>query len=204
MSSFTSHGIAIAGGALGALSMGATVTTLLNEKLTESNYKNALKWILQELCRAKENTLDEASNKKLNELIDKDDTYSQEKAKLLVATDHLLKSFKNCSIEKCTEYSKGELRKRIKTIRSINKIREIFSRRCFIGIVSLQDAGKTGYFSHTDGPKLYQVTVKILLIDFRGSNSLDYHSRTFSICGAINNMAIVVISYSGDISEIHS
>ena len=43
VSSLTSHGIAIAGGALGALSMGATATTLMNEKLTESNYKNALK-----------------------------------------------------------------------------------------------------------------------------------------------------------------
>ena len=35
--------------------------------------------------------------------------------------------------------------------------------------------GKTGYFSHTDGPKLYQVTQKLLVIDFPGSNSLDYH-----------------------------
>ena len=217
VSSLTSLGIAIAGGALGALSMGATATTLMNEKLTESNYKNALKWILQEPFRAKENSLDEATKTNLNDLIDKDDTYSQEKATLLLATDDLLKSFKNCSIEKCTEYSKDEVRKRVKTIRSIHKIREIFSQQCFIGIVGLQDAGKTtlvkkiwgvggktGYFSHTDGPKLYQVTQKLLVIDFPGSNSLDYHSKTFSICGAMNNMVIVVIPYSGDISEIHS
>ena len=129
----------------------------------------------------------------------------------------MLKSFKNCSIEKCTTYSQDEVRKRVKTIRSIHKIREIFSQQCFIGIVGLQDAGKTtlvkkiwgvggktGYFSHTDGPKLYQVTQKLLVIDFPGSNSLDYHSKTFSICGAMNNMVIVVIPYSGDISEIHS
>ena len=217
VSSLTSQGIAIAGGALGALSMGATATTLMNEKLTESNYKNALKWILQELFRAKEKTLDEATKTKLNDLIDKNDTYSQEKATLLLASDDLLNSFKNCSIEKCTEYSKDEVRKRVKTIRSIHKIREIFSRQCFIGIVGLQDAGKTtlvkkiwgvggktGYFSHTDGPKLYQVTEKLLVMDFPGSNSLDYHSKTFSICGAMNNMVIVVIPYSGDISEIHS
>ena len=217
VSSLTSHGIAIAGGALGALSMGATATTLMNEKLTESNYKNALKWILQELFRSKENTLDGATKTKVNDLIDKDDTYSQEKATLLLATDDLLKSFKNCSIEKCTTYSQDEVRKRVKTIRSIHRIREIFSQQCFIGIVGLQDAGKTtlvkkiwgvggktGYFSHTDGPKLYQVTQKLLVIDFPGSNSLDYHSKTFSICGAMNNMVIVVIPYSGDISEIHS
>ena len=150
-------------------------------------------------------------------MIDKDDTYSQEKATLLSATDDLLKSFKNCSIEKCTKYSQDEVRKRVKTIRSIHKIREIFSQQCFIGIVSLQDAGKTtlvkkiwgvgtktGYFSHTDGPKLYQVTQKLLVIDFPGSNSLDYHSETFSICGEMNNMAIVIIPSSGDISETHS
>ena len=47
VSSLTSNGTAIAGGALGALSMGATATILMNEKLTESNYNNALKWILQ-------------------------------------------------------------------------------------------------------------------------------------------------------------
>ena len=217
VSSLTSHGIAIAGGALVALSMGATATTLMNEKLTESNYKNALKWILQELFRSKENTLDGATKTKVNDLIDKDDTYSQEKATLLLATDDLLKSFKNCSIEKCTTYSQDEVRKRVKTIRSIHKIREIFSQQCFIGIVSLQDAGKTtlvkkiwgvggkaGYFSHTDGPKLYQVTQKLLVTDFPGSNSLDYHSETFSICGEMNNMAIVIIPSSGDISETHS
>ena len=217
VSSLTSHGIAIAGGALGALSMGATATTLMNEKLTESNYKNALKWILQELFRSKENTLDGATKTKVNDLIDKDDTYSQEKATLLLGTDDLLKSFKNCSIEKCTEYSKDEVRKRVITIKSIHRIREIFSQQCFIGIVGLQDAGKTtlvkkiwgaggktGYFSHADRPKLDQVTEKFLVIDFPGSNSLDYHSKTFSICGAMNSMVVVVIPYSGDISEIHS
>ena len=42
------------------------------------------------------------------------------------------------------------------------------------------------------------------MVDFPGSNSLDYHSKTFSICGAMNNMVIVVVPFSGDVSEIHS
>ena len=42
------------------------------------------------------------------------------------------------------------------------------------------------------------------MVDFPGSNSLDYHSKTFSTCGAMNNMVIVVIPFSGDVSEIHS
>ena len=35
-------------------------------------------------------------------------------------------------------------------------------------------------------------------------NSLDYHAKTFSICGAMNNLLIVVIPYTGDVSEVAS
>ena len=42
------------------------------------------------------------------------------------------------------------------------------------------------------------------VIDFPGSNSLDYHAKTFSICGAMNNLIIVVIPFSGDVSSIVS
>ena len=41
-------------------------------------------------------------------------------------------------------------------------------------------------------------------MDFPGSNSLDYHAETFSICGAMNNMIIVVIPFTGDVSQFVS
>jgi hypothetical protein len=34
---------------------------------------------------------------------------------------------------------------------------------------------------------------------FSGSNSLDNHAKTFSICGAMNNMIILVIPFTGDV-----
>jgi hypothetical protein len=45
---------------------------------------------------------------------------------------------------------------------------------------------------------------KVYVADFPGSNSLDYHAKTFSICGAMNNLIILVISFSGDINQIIS
>ena len=46
----------------------------------------------------------------------------------------------------------------------------------------------------------YQVNV----IDFPGSNSLDYHGKTFSICGAMNNLVIVILPFTGDVSALVS
>ena len=45
---------------------------------------------------------------------------------------------------------------------------------------------------------------QVNVIDFPGSNSLDYHAKTFSICGAMNNLVIVIIPFSGDVSSIVS
>ena len=42
------------------------------------------------------------------------------------------------------------------------------------------------------------------MVDFPGSNSLDYHAKTFSICGAMNNMIILVIPFTGDVSQLVS
>ena len=42
------------------------------------------------------------------------------------------------------------------------------------------------------------------MIDFPGSNSLDYHGKTFSICGAMNNLVIVIIPFTGDVSALVS
>ena len=213
----TSAGLACAGGAAGALTAGATATSLINERLTDSNYKNALNFIVQELFKARQKSLDATSKAEITDLLDQGNIFSKEKALIKLAPNNILESFGDCSISKSKKKSKVDVMKRIKAIQSIHRIREIFSQQCFIGVVGLQDAGKTtlikriwnvggksGYFSHTDVPKLYQITKKLLVVDFPGSNSLDYHSKTFSICGAMNNMVIVVIPFSGDVSEIHS
>ena len=213
----TSAGLACAGGTAGALTAGATATSLINERLTDSNYKNALNFIVQELFKAQQKSLDATSKAEITDLLDQENIFSKEKALIRLVPNNMLESFGDCSISKSTKKSKEEVIKRIKAIQSIHRIREIFSQQCFIGVVGLQDAGKTtlikkiwnvggksGYFSHTDVPRLYQITQKLLVVDFPGSNSLDYHSKTFSICGAMNNMVIVVIPFSGDVSEIHS
>jgi len=125
--------------------------------------------------------------------------------------------FEGSLLSHCTITSKGNVIKRMKTIEKIHKIREIFAQQCFIGIVGIQDAGKTtllqkiwgiggktGFFSHTDVPMMYEINEKVFAIDFPGSNSLDYHAQTFSICGAMNNLIIVVIPFTGDVSKVVS
>ena len=51
---------------------------------------------------------------------------------------------------------------------------------------------------------MYEINKKVFVIDFPGSNSLDYHAKTFSICGAMNNLIIVVIPFTGDVSQLVS
>ncbi len=40
----------------------------------------------------------------------------------------------------------------------------------------------------------YQMDERVYVVDFPGSNSLDECSKTFSLCGAMNNMILVIIS----------
>ena len=51
---------------------------------------------------------------------------------------------------------------------------------------------------------MHQISNKVHIIDFPGSNSLDYHAKTFNICGAMNNMIIVIVPFNGDVSELVS
>ena len=64
--------------------------------------------------------------------------------------------------------------------------------------------GKTGLFSHTDVPMMYEISRSLYVVDFPGSNSLDYHAKTFSICGAMNNMIILILPFTGDVSQLIS
>ena len=51
---------------------------------------------------------------------------------------------------------------------------------------------------------MYEINQRLFVVDFPGSNSLDYHAKTFSICGAMNNMIILVIPFTGDVSQLIS
>ena len=64
--------------------------------------------------------------------------------------------------------------------------------------------GQGGLFDHTEVPTTYQINNRVYVVDFPGSNSLDYHAKTFSICGAMNNMIIVLIPFTGDLNQMIS
>ena len=51
---------------------------------------------------------------------------------------------------------------------------------------------------------MYEISRRLYVVDFPGSNSLDYHAKTFSICGAMNNMIILILPFTGDVSQIIS
>ena len=172
---------------------------------------------MQELFEAQRKSLSATTETEITDLLYRDEIFYMEKALIKLAPKGRLISFENCSIDESTKESKKEVIKRITAIKCIHRIREILSQQCFIGVVGLQDAGKTtlvkkiwnvggksSYFNHTTVPMLYQITKKLLVVDFPGSNSLDNHAKTFSICGAMNNMIIVLIPFSGDVSEIYS
>jgi hypothetical protein len=40
----------------------------------------------------------------------------------------------------------------------------------------------------------YQMDERVYVVDFPGSNSLDECSKTFSLCGAMNNMILVIVA----------
>ena len=90
----------------------------------------------------------------MSDLRDDGSIFSNEKALVLLSekeeeetlenepgNDYFL--FDGCSLSGCTDVSKLTVVKRIQAIQKIHKIREIFAQQCFIGIVGIQDAGKT-------------------------------------------------------------
>ena len=214
-------GGAVAAGVAGSAGSGYVANRFFTEAMADRNYVQVLKWITAELFRVCSVNMKSVNPKKLQEVSDlrnDDSIYSNEKALLLMFDKEKgIENFNGSGIEKSTEQSKCDLLKRIDCIEIVHKIRNILATQCFIGLVGLQDSGKTtllnkiwgfhgstGLFTHTDVPVLHQISSKVHIIDFPGSNSLDYHAKTFSICGAMNNMIIVLVPFSGDISDIVS
>ena len=211
-------GGAVAAGVAGSAGAGYAANRYFTEAIADRNYVQVLRWITAELFRVYSLAMQEANPRRLEEvsdLRDDDSTYSNEKALLLMFDKEKgIENFNGSGIEGSTEQSKTDLLQRIECIEAVHNIRNILATQCFIGLVGLQDSGKTtllnkvwgfhgktGLFSHTDFPVVHQVTRKVHVIDFPGSNSLDYHAKTFSICGAMNNMIIVLVPFSGDVSE---
>ena len=198
---------------------GASANVLMQEKYTDSVYGNALIWINQQLLEAKKEYLDEKQKLQITDLQDDGTTYSQEKILMLLTEgiNQMMHDISRCALSQCTKATIELVFHRINAVKKIHDIRALLFQQCFIGLVGLQDAGKTtllktiwgfgeepGLLKHTENPLLYEVTPKLLVVDFPGSNSLDSHAKTFSICGAMNNMVIVVIPFTGDISEVIS
>jgi len=212
---------AVAAGAVGSVGTGYVANRFFTEALADRNYVKVLKWITTELFKVFSLNMKEINPQKVeqvSDLRDDDSIYSNEKALLLMFDKEKgIENFNGSGIEKSTENSKFELLKRIDCIEIVHKIRNILATQCFIGLVGLQDSGKTtllnkvwgfqgstGLFTHTEVPVMHQISNKVHIIDFPGSNSLDYHAKTFSICGAMNNMIIVIVPFTGDVSEMVS
>ena len=212
----TSKGIVCLGGAAGVLAAGTTATYLSTDQLTDGNYKNALEFIVMELFEAQKESLSAIVKAEIMNLKDENNFFSKKKALIRLVSKNVLQTdiLENCAISKSTKKSKEEIIKRIEAIQSIHRIREIFSQQCFIGVVGLQNSGKTtlikkiwniggkpGNLNHTLNAEMYQITQKVIVVDFPGNDCLRHYSKTFSVCGAMNNMIIAVIPFSGDANK---
>ena len=204
-----------AGGGFG----GFGLSQLLKKDMGNSNYDICLEFIVNEIFQAwsKQNQ----SPDKLHEVTafkNRGGLYNLEKALFLMFDPEFGKEiFKDCSLKDVYDSCKDELIKRIKCIIQMHKLREALATQCFIGLIGPQDAGKstflnkmwncgadTGLIDHTTKVKLYDINDKIKVVDFPGQNSFQKHSKAFSICGSMNNVTVVILPFTGDVSQLVS
>ena len=181
--------------------------------LADENYAKIVK-ILAEMFTPRIGHLDEPQQTEVRDLKDDPNLFNNEKTITLLFDENMGDQiFPETLLNNCTEASKEVVIERIRMIKKIHEVRKKIATQCFIGIVGPQNSGKstfinamwqfnfpTGSSVHTDKPTIRKITETVQVVDYPGNNSLDCHSRTFSICGAMNNLIVINIATSGQFS----
>ena len=134
---------------------------------------------------------------------------------ILLAKNESVSLFDGGLLEHCPSATKNRLLKKLKKIKAVSDLRETISNQCLIGILGPQNSGKTtlinkawslngnaGRRIHTTTIEVYPILQSdIYVVDYPGTNSLDSYAKSFSKCGAMNNIIVVITPDNGDIDE---
>ena len=202
----------------GFLGSGYIANRILSQTLEPKIYSTVLNLIISQLMEARKSrsTFTVQISKDVRRLICNQRIHSHEKAICLLFDGSLgHENFEGCKFEHCSEASKADLIQRIKCILKFHEIRDLIADQCFIGVIGPQDSGKTtlinaiwdvkgvtgyGPDQHTEQTTVYDITDKVKVVDFPGDTSFEEHANAFTICGAMNNIVIVILPFTGDIS----
>ena len=104
--------------AAGTLAAGTTAACLNKDQLTDSNYKDALNFIVMELLKAQKKLLSATAKAEIINLRDQNNFFSNEEVLIKLVSNNVLETdiFENCALSKCTRETKEEIMKRIRTI----------------------------------------------------------------------------------------
>ena len=182
------------------------------KEINDLNYATIVTFLAENLNSTSISTEEEEARQiAANNLMNDYDVYNYEQAIILLSggTPEAF-NFRGPVFEKCQEESLQLVEKRILMITEVHKIRDMTANATFIGIVGPENSGKTtfinkmwnfnlpcGIKTHTKKPSLEKITSTVHIIDYPGSNSLDTHYKTFSICGPMNNITIIIIATAG-------
>ena len=178
--------------------------------LADESYAEIVK-VLAEIFTPRIGHLDEPHQTEVRDLKDDPNLFNNEKTVTLLFDENLgAQNFSKTWLNDCIEASKEVVIERIRMIKKIHEVRKTIATQCFIGIVGPINSGKstfinamwqlnspTGSSVHTDKPTIRKITETVQVVDYPGNNSLECHSRTFSICGAMNNLIVINIATSG-------
>ena len=189
-------------------------------RMYNSTYAICLQFVVSELFEAwsKRNQSRDELRVDIAAFKNRGGLYNLEKALFLMFDPEIGKEiFEDCSLKDMSDSCKDDLLKRIKCFIQMHELRESLATQCFIGVIGPQDAGKSTFLNkmwncgakvglniHTEKTTLYNINKKIKLVDFPGDNSFQEHSKAFSICGASNNITVVILPFTGDVSQLVS